>query len=142
MVGEKASQSLLPLAQPEGAYKNSVHLARVVLISISFQVNHEGEGMLLNLWRPKYSNSLYYGQGPSKSSPKQLSSCSPCSISQEKCMTDVLGARGGVGAGRVAGAGRGEHRSCFRTSVLGSCLDVSEANPGPSQICKNLGSNA
>lgn len=64
MVGEKASQSLLPLAQPEGAYKNSVHLARVVLISISFQVNHEGEGMLLNLWRPKYSNSLYYGQGP------------------------------------------------------------------------------
>lgn len=64
LVGEKASQSLLPLAQPAGAYKNSVHLARVVLISISFQVNHEGEGMLLNLWRPKYSNSLYYGQGP------------------------------------------------------------------------------
>lgn len=62
LVGEKASQSLLPLAQPAGANKNSVHLARVVLISISFQVNHEGEGMLLNLWRPKYSNSLYYGR--------------------------------------------------------------------------------
>lgn len=36
-----------------------MHLACLVLISTSFQVNHEGEGVLLSLLKPKYSNSQY-----------------------------------------------------------------------------------